>query len=131
MGASDVCFSYLATEVDYADQAVIYQEGSEGDWIYVVLRGQVKMKKATARGPVVIATLKEGDVFGELGFFDKVNRARTETIVADGPVHLGIFDIPSLDREIDSASPRFRILLRTIVYRLKETINKIGSVVAE
>lgn len=128
MAMESIIYDFIASEISYRDQALIYEEGTTGDWIYVVLKGRVKMKKKTRKGTAVIATLKEGDVFGELNLFEDVNLGRAETVVADGPVKVGIFDTASLVNELNSASPRLQSLLKALVLRLRDTMKNVSLV---
>jgi CRP-like cAMP-binding protein len=40
---------YLASEFTCQDGSVIIEEGSKGDWIYVLLEGYAKVKKRTPK----------------------------------------------------------------------------------
>jgi CRP-like cAMP-binding protein len=51
-------------------QTVIFNQGDEPDKMYIILKGRVAVEKAMAEVsnmPVVVALLKDGDHFGELG----------------------------------------------------------------
>ena len=52
-------FPILREEV-YQDGAVIFDEGSYGENVYVVKSGAVKISKMVADKPIVIEVLKEG-----------------------------------------------------------------------
>jgi CRP/FNR family transcriptional regulator, cyclic AMP receptor protein len=69
----------VASETVYQDGAVIIEEGSKGDWLYVILEGLAKVKKRTRKGMVIIDTLKEGDVFGEIAFLEGETVSRSAT----------------------------------------------------
>jgi len=59
----------------------ICQEGEGGDSLFVISRGEVAIAKQTAGGrEVVIRSLKEGDFFGEFGFF--IDQKRHATVKA-------------------------------------------------
>ncbi len=50
--------------------AFVFHEGAPGDSIYVISSGMVEIIGSTGEGDeMVLATLKEGDFFGEFGFF--------------------------------------------------------------
>ncbi len=55
----------------------IFAEGDASDVAYVIRAGRVEILKATARGPVRLAVLAEGDVFGEMGLLDERPRSAT------------------------------------------------------
>jgi CRP-like cAMP-binding protein len=63
---TDTVFDAYVVEVKtYNAGDVIIEEGSFGSWIYVILEGSVKVRKATAKRMVTIDTLKEGEVLGK------------------------------------------------------------------
>jgi CRP/FNR family transcriptional regulator, cyclic AMP receptor protein len=61
----------------YFDKEIIFREGSTGDEMYVIQKGNVKITKNTDLGNVTIATLKNGEIFGEMALFDKLPRSAT------------------------------------------------------
>ena len=44
MSVNSEVLGYIVSEESYADKAVIVKEGSVGDWVYVILKGRVKIK---------------------------------------------------------------------------------------
>ena len=118
-------YGYMVDEQDYPDKKVIIEEGSVGDWVYIVLEGQVKIKKKTQKGYVTLATLGEGAVFGEMPLFLKRDKLRTATVQAHGPVKVGILDTARLDREFELLSVQLKSLIKTLARRFTETIDKI------
>jgi CRP-like cAMP-binding protein len=56
----------------------ICREGEEGDCLFVIIRGEAEVSKKGARNKEVwIRNLKEGDFFGEFGFFTDQKRHAT------------------------------------------------------
>ena len=49
MTIDGLLYGYVASEENYPDKAVIIEEGSKGDWVYVILKGSAKVKKGHAR----------------------------------------------------------------------------------
>ncbi len=123
--------AYVAKEEEHPDGGVIVKEESSGDWVYVILRGRVKVKKMCTKGLVTVGTLKEGEIFGEMAFFMYPQKIRSASIVADGPVRVGVLDSDLLMRELASVSPRLRSLIRSLMMRLKETTEKAVDLVNE
>ncbi|MFO7783449.1 MAG: cyclic nucleotide-binding domain-containing protein [Thermodesulfobacteriota bacterium] len=126
MTVNSLLYGYMVDELDYPDKKVIIEEGSIGDWVYVVLEGRVKVKKKTAKGFVTLFTLEEGGIFGEIPLFLKRDRVRTTTIQADGPVKVGILDTARLDREFELLSPQLKGLIKTLARRFSETVDNVG-----
>jgi CRP/FNR family transcriptional regulator len=57
---------------------VIFQEGSQGDVMYVIRKGRVLIKREHAGGRTIALTeMGPGDLFGELAIFDKEARSAT------------------------------------------------------
>ena len=55
---------------------VIFQEGSQGDVMYVIRKGRVLIKREHAGGRTIALTeMGPGDLFGELAIFDKEARS--------------------------------------------------------
>jgi CRP/FNR family transcriptional regulator, cyclic AMP receptor protein len=119
---------HLASEFTCQDKSVIIEEGSRGDWLYVLLEGYAKVKKRTPKGMVIIDTLKPGDIFGEIAFLEGETASRSATVVAaEGPVRVGILDKESLARQYNEMSPRLRALTRSLATKLRETTSKLCS----
>ena len=56
----------IALEEAYRDGETIFEEGNSGDWVYVVLSGEVEVSKTVEGKTFTLGTLKPGEVFGEL-----------------------------------------------------------------
>lgn len=61
---------------------VIFQEGSQGDVMYVIREGRVLIKREHAGGRTIALTeMGAGDLFGELAIFDKEARSASAECV--------------------------------------------------
>jgi cAMP-dependent protein kinase regulator len=68
----------------FAKDAVICGEGDPGDSIYIISRGRVSIFRHPAgKEKIRLAELKEGDFFGEFGFFADAKRQATVEALAD------------------------------------------------
>ena len=124
MAVDGIIQAYIIKEEVYESDSVIIQEGRSGDWVFVILEGQVKVKKQTGKGLITVDTLKEGDVVGEMVMLKETDGRRTASVVADGQVRLGILDKDRLEDEYESLSPQLKSLIRNLVLRLQETTRK-------
>lgn len=129
MPINTLIYGYMVREEEYPDKATIIKEGAEGDWVYVVLEGKVKVKKQIPKGLITIDTLREGAIFGEMALLEKTKGPRTATIVADGPVKVGLLDRERLDNEFEALSTQLRGLIKALVSRLENT-TKMASLMA-
>jgi CRP/FNR family cyclic AMP-dependent transcriptional regulator len=126
-----IVFGYIANEELFPDKSVIIEEGSKGDWIYIVLEGQVKVKKRTPKGMVTLDTLKRGDIFGEMVLLEQRMGARTASVVAEGPTKVGVLDTERIVNDYESLSPQLKGLMRSLILRLKETTHRVSVMAAE
>jgi CRP-like cAMP-binding protein len=68
---------------EYAASQVIFEEGSIGRELFVVLAGSVNIVKMAGGKPNVIATLGKGEFFGEMAVIDASPRSATAISAAD------------------------------------------------
>jgi CRP-like cAMP-binding protein len=69
---------------------VLFRENEEGDQMYIIQEGNVRISKQIGGKEHILAVLGKGDFFGEMAI---VNRAvRTATATAAGTVHLLAFN---------------------------------------
>ena len=66
----------------YKDKEIIFSEGEAGDSMYIIQSGKVKITKKTPSGEMTLATLGDGEIFGEMALFDL--KKRSATAQADG-----------------------------------------------
>jgi len=108
----------IASYETYQDGQVIFEEGSNGDWIYVVDDGTVEISKNVDGKRVVIETLHEGDIFGEMAYIDRQPRSATAT--AKGVTVVGIIDRNFFDHEFNKISADFQKIIKTVAFRLRK-----------
>jgi CRP/FNR family cyclic AMP-dependent transcriptional regulator len=112
----------IASYETYQDGQVIFEEGSNGDWIYVVDEGEVEISKKVGGQRIVIETLNEGDVFGEMAYIDKEPRSATAT--AKGKTVVGLIDRDFFDHEFNKISADFQKIIKTVAFRLRKATVK-------
>ncbi|HEY7117269.1 MAG TPA: cyclic nucleotide-binding domain-containing protein [Tepidisphaeraceae bacterium] len=63
----------------------IMRQGSRGDWLYILARGEAEVRVASddGRSSRNVATLKSGDFFGEMGLMTGGERSATVVATAD------------------------------------------------
>ena len=109
---------HLLDQEEYKAGDPIFEEGSAGDWIYVVMKGEVEVFKMLKGRKVVVDVLKEGDMFGELSFVDKEPRSASARALTD--VTLGIFDRNYLVEQYNKLPNNFRVIINTMARRLRK-----------
>ena len=131
MAIDPIIHGYVVEEEQYPDKAVIIEEGSQGDWAYVILQGKAKVTKKAPKGLITVDTLKEGAIFGEMAMFQKGEPLRTASVIADGPVQVGVLDRDRLFAAYANVSPRIKTLIETMIDRLEDTTNAITALLGK
>ena len=67
-------------EFDIGD--VIFEEGSSGRELFVVIEGKIEIAKISSAGKTVIVTLGKGEFFGEMAVIDGSSRSATAIAAA-------------------------------------------------
>ncbi|WP_417795633.1 cyclic nucleotide-binding domain-containing protein [Terasakiella pusilla] len=61
----------------YKDGEIVFKEGDPSGSAYVIMKGAVELTKNSQHGAVVLAKLKVGELFGEMGIIDGSARSAT------------------------------------------------------
>lgn len=112
----------------FSSGEVIISEGIISNNAYVVLTGAVRITKKIDKKTLVIGTLGEGDVFGEMGLIS--SRVRSATVSALGDVEVGFIDKEKFDELLKTLPEDMRSIIDALVQRLRNTtdmLTKIGS----
>jgi CRP/FNR family transcriptional regulator, cyclic AMP receptor protein len=107
---------------------VVFREGDEGDRLFVVLEGKVKISRAAADGREnLLAVLGAGEMFGELSLFDPGPRTATVTTVTEAVLaSLDHDDLRPLLLERPGVAVQ---LLRALAQRLRRTNEAMADLV--
>lgn len=74
----------ITGEKSYAKKSIIFHEGDEGDTLYILKVGRVKISKITEDGREKTLTIMQpGDFFGEMAIFDNMPRSATAEVIDD------------------------------------------------
>ena len=89
----------LVLEETYEDGQMIIKGDTPGDWIYVILSGEVEISREVGGTKFVVGRLKEGEIFGELSFLAGIKRM--SNVQAVGKTTVGLIDKEPLDEEFN------------------------------
>lgn len=120
-------YGYVANEESYPDNAVIIEEGGRGNWVYIILEGQAKVKKKTPKGMLAVYTLNPGDIFGEMILLESSKGIRTASVIAEGTVRLGVLDTERLLADYESISQQLKGLIKSLIMRLEDTTSRVAE----
>lgn len=119
----------LLHEREYLAGEVIFDQGEEGQAIYIVLAGEVLIRRQEEAAELEIARLGVGTFFGELALLD--NAPRMAQALAATPCKLAVFFrddfLGLLDTHGRVASKITRQLARHIGRRLRELALAAGA----
>ena len=130
-GLSSKELRLLATfsrEEMYKSGQKIFAEGEQGDKLYIILDGEVRISKfIPGAGEEALAILERGDFFGEMALIDNASRS------ADAIAHTDVTVLPVqsrllteiLSRDVDSSYQFLYILCKILSRRLREINLKI------
>ncbi len=103
----------------YGNKDVIVSEGVVSNNAYVVVSGKVQVTKKMDKKTVVVATLKKGDVFGEMGLISET--VRSASVVAVGDVEVGIIDKEGFEKVLGELPDDVCAMVSALVERLRMT----------
>jgi predicted RND superfamily exporter protein len=115
-------FALLSNILDVKAGTRIMSEGEEGDHMYVVISGQLRVWVERHDGPVDLATLSRGAILGEIGFFVHKRSANVDAITDARLLRFNVDDLEQLRRRRPSiAAIIYRNLNRVQAERLART----------
>ncbi|MFZ1287138.1 MAG: Crp/Fnr family transcriptional regulator, partial [Candidatus Phosphoribacter sp.] len=107
---------------------ILFREGDQGDSLYVIGEGKVKLGRTSADGREnLIAILGPGEMFGELSLFDPGPRTMTATAVAETQL-MGLGH-ESLTLLLSGRSEVAKALLAALSSRLRRTNEHLADLV--
>lgn len=120
----------LSKEQSFKQGDYLFREGQEGDALYIVLEGQIRISKDTAAGEEALAILERGDYFGEMAMIDRQPRSADAKAHSEQAVVLkiprqvleGILDIQKV-----SSLRLLKLLCQLVAKRLREIDHKLVS----
>lgn len=130
MPIDQTIYSYITKEETYQEGEVILQEETTDRHTYVILDGNVKLRKRTSQGHVALGTLKKGAFLGEMHFLAPDDQGRSVSAVAvNGHARLGILDVDRLAGDYASVSPRLKELIQSLVRKIRTANDTICNIV--
>ena len=110
----------------------LFQESDLPRAIYLIKKGQISVRKAKGTGEIELAALKQGEVIGELSFFDRKPRSASAVALVDS--ELLEIDFDSLDKIYAQVPDYLQSIIAGVVHRLRkanETIKRLQKEQAE
>ena len=74
--------AFASEMVSFQDGDIVFNSGDTADYAYVIMEGAVDIITETDKGPIVMVTLSQNQLIGELGLIN--NTPRIATLLANG-----------------------------------------------
>ena len=130
-GVDEEAQEALARSFEFQDLArgsVIFKEGEQGDSLYIVLAGKVKIGRKSVDGREnLLAVMGPSDQFGELSLFDPGPRTSTASALTD--VRVARLPKAALRPWLTDRPDLAERLLRVIARRLRRTNNIVADLI--
>ncbi len=121
----------LAASLSYGDYTrgeAVFTEGEQGDTLFIVLSGKVKIGRRAADGREnMLSVMGPSDMFGELSLFDPGPRTATATAVTD--VRLARLRKQALRPWLNNRPEIAEQLLRVLARRLRRTNDALADLI--
>ena len=121
----------LASALQYTDYTrgeTVFTEGEQGDTLFIVLTGKVKVGRRAADGREnMLSVMGPSDMFGELSLFDPGPRTATATVLTDA--RLATLSHAALRPWINDRPEIAEQLLRVLARRLRRTNDALADLI--
>ncbi len=108
---------------------VLFNEGDEGEDMYIIRSGKVAIRKRVPHGEIVVAVLEKGDFFGEMALLERIPRTAGAEMVEGGDL---IVIGSEIFGDMVKGNPEIAVrMLRKYSLRLRETTKQIEELAAK
>ncbi len=104
---------------------VLFREGDESDAMYVIKTGCIAITKSKGSSEIILAELKNGEMLGEMAFFDSKPRSAGAKATLD--TELIVFPFEALHSQFQNFPEWLRVMVKTINSHLREANLKIKN----
>lgn len=119
-----VDYMHVVDEEEFYDGEIIVEEGKHGNWIWIILEGQVDIVRESAKGPLTVLKIGDGAFVGSLDTLMTRGSTRGATAIARGNVQLGVLDSQRLSREFIAMSPELKKIMTSLDRRLQRVTSR-------
>ncbi len=102
----------------YLPGQVIFKEGSQGDKVYIIKEGSIKITAQSGEKLVTLAVLNKGACFGEMAVISASPRVASAT--AETPAEVYEIDRKQVETIIGDLPPLFRVIINSLIKRVSK-----------
>lgn len=104
---------------------ILFHEGDRAESMYIIQKGHVRLFRPKGKGYVELAVLKNGEMMGEMAYFDVGNRTRSASAAAITTVDIIEISFVALDKTMQTLNPWFKTLINTLADRLRQSNERV------
>jgi len=107
---------------------ILFREGDPGDAMYVIKSGRIAITKAKGSGEIILAEKVNGEMLGEMGFFDAKPRSAGAKAIQDSEV----ISLPfaNLHAQFKTFPEWLKAMVKTVNAHLREANTRIKNLEA-
>lgn len=109
----------------FHDGQKVIEEGDSGDSIFIITSGHAMVLTHILGSEIELATLSEGDIFGEVGFL--TGRLRTASVIAKGSLEVIELGRAILEEIIERSPEVLNRIEDIYIFRVEDTLSKAKS----
>ena len=110
----------------YTEGRFIFREFESGDLAFIIKSGTVEIIKNVDEENVVLATLGQGQLFGELALIDNSERMASARAVG-GSVEVYVISREQFSKQLAQTNPFIRGLLKMLTEQLRAASKQVGT----
>lgn len=101
---------------------ILFNDGEKANSLYIIQRGQLRLFKPKGKGFIEIATLRAGEVIGEMAYFDDDGGGK-RSCSASAIVSSDVIEISftAFSKTMSGLNPWFKTIINTLANRLRQT----------
>ncbi len=114
---------HVGNYIEYRNAEVVFEEGSEGKEIYLILGGRVEISQLINGEKEIIAIMQSGDIFGEMAALN--DDVRSMTVTAIGELDLQELSLDEMLNRMEMDPGILRDMFSSLTRRLRDTNLKV------
>lgn len=112
----------IAQEATFSDGTAIVHQGEEGDVMFIVLSGEVRVVSTQGQKEIELARRKPGEYVGEMALISR--EPRIASLIAVGNVRTLCIDQPSFESLLRDRPDVSLVVIQVLCKRLKEAAQR-------
>lgn len=118
--------SAIVSEENFGIGDTVFEEGQQGESLFVIKKGDVKACKMTPEGELLTLThMEKGEIFGEMSFLD--GSVRSATIVSTSELECFVMNKSDFDTFVDSHPKIVFKLLKNMIYSIHPIVRRMNT----